>query len=130
MIFIDTSAWYALADRADSNHNRANEIFSRLCANGEDLVTHNYIIVESIALIQHRLGFDVAEKFLAEVGSFRIIWVDQTLHDDAVRLFKETGKRKVSFVDCISFSLMRKRVIMHTFAFDADFKTFGFTALE
>lgn len=129
MIFVDTSAWYALADRADSNHDHAKELFNRLCENDDELVTHNYIIVESVALIQHRLGFDVAEKFLVDIPSFRVLWVDYTLHDDAVRLFKETGKRKISFVDCVSFTLMRKRAITHAFTFDADFKTFGFATL-
>lgn len=129
MIFVDTSAWYALADRADANHDQAQNVFSRLCANGDELITHNYIIVESAALMQHRLGFDVAEKFLTDVSSFRVVWVDQALHDAAVRLFCETRKRAISFVDCMSFALMRKRALTHAFAFDDDFKTFGFTTL-
>lgn len=129
MIFVDTSALYALADRADSNHNCANEIFSRLCTTGEELVTHNYIIVESVALIQHRLGYGIAEQFLADVVFFRIHWVDQMLHNDAIRLFKDTRKRTISFVDCVSFTLMRKQAMTHALAFDADFKTFGFATL-
>ena len=124
MIFTDTSAIYALADQADKNHAQAKHIANAL--NGQEVLIHNYIIVESVALIQHRLGFVQAKKFLEEVSQFRIVWIDAHLHQDAMNYFIKVGRRKVSFVDCVSFTLMRQEDIKKAFAFDQDFTNAGF----
>lgn len=125
MIFIDTSAIYALADKADKNHDKAKSIAVALNQQRE-VFTHNYIIVESAALIQHRLGFVQAKTFLEEVFQFRIFWIDMHLHQKATQYFTKIGKRKVSFVDCVSFMLMRDNDIKKAFAFDQDFINAGF----
>ena len=56
MIFLDTSAIYALADRDDPNHSQAAAAFRRLLEDGEEALVHSYILVESAALLQRRLG--------------------------------------------------------------------------
>jgi predicted nucleic acid-binding protein len=127
MTFVDTSALYALADTSDANHTSAKEIFQKLLESNEELFTHNYIIVETTALLQHRLGFSVAEKFLHDISFFSIIWIDEHSHRDAVTLFISLKKRAVSFVDCTSFVLMRQKDMNHAFAFDQDFLVQGFT---
>ena len=63
MIFVDTSAIYALADRGDKNHAKAVKRFDAFVIGGEPLLIHNYIIVESFALLQHRLGRSSAAAF-------------------------------------------------------------------
>lgn len=60
MIFLDTSVVYALADEGDPNHKRAKELFGRALEVDEDLLIHNYILVESAALLQNRLRLDQA----------------------------------------------------------------------
>ena len=127
MIFADTSAFYALADRADQNHKHARSLFASLLKAGETLTTHNYVIVESAALMQHRLGIASAVKFLTEVNRFPIVWVDQNLHENAREELKRQKRARVSFVDCVSFVLMRRDAIRRAFAFDKDFTTAGFT---
>lgn len=128
MIFIDTSAVYALADRADENHKSAKEILRTLINNHEELVTHNYIIVESAALLQNRLGVSPAITFLQEVKQFSIIWIDEILHDAAREYFEKQGKRNLSFVDCASFVVMQQQRIEQALAFDKDFTKAGFEA--
>lgn len=64
MIFLDTSAVYALADQDDPNHGEALMAFRRLLGDGEDILVHNYILVEAAALLQRRLGLDSALQFL------------------------------------------------------------------
>ena len=53
-IFVDTSALYALASADDPIHDTAADLFRGLA--DAELVTHNYVIVESSALIHRRLG--------------------------------------------------------------------------
>lgn len=126
MIFLDTSAIYALADVADSNHGRAREHLRRTLAAGEAILTHNYVLVESMTLIQKRLGLGAATHFARDAKAFKVVWVDEATHDEAVACLEKTGKRGVSLVDEVSFLVMRKRGIRTALAFDPDFVTAGF----
>lgn len=125
MIFVDTSALYALADSADPNHEKARRILDELLNRGEILLTHSYVLVESIALVQHRLGAAPAVR-LAESRGFEVAWVDAPRHDQAVHVLRARTRRRVSFVDIVSFEVMRARGIGTAFAFDEDFQREGF----
>lgn len=126
MIFLDTSALYALADRADHNHLQAKALFEKALRDGEVFLVHNYVIVETVALIHHRLGFISSKKFLHDTTAFEIVWIDTFLHEMGMKSFLQHGKRKLSFVDCISFTAMRQKGIQTAFAFDEDFVKAGF----
>jgi len=54
--FIDTSALFAILDAEDSNHSRADLQWQDFVASDEPLFTSSYVLVESMALIQSRLG--------------------------------------------------------------------------
>ena len=121
MIFLDTSAIYALADVADPNHTQVREHFRRALDAGETILTHNYILVESMALIQKRLGLKAATHFARDVKAFEVVWVDEATHDEAAACLATTGKRGVSLVDAVSFLVMRKHGIRTALALDPDF---------
>lgn len=125
MIFLDTSAIYALANRADPHHAAAREGFEALLAAGERILTHNYVVLESLALLQRRLGLAAAIELARSAEAFEVEWVDKTLHDEAVRRLAESGRR-VSLVDHVSFAVMRLRGVSTALAFDADFVDEGF----
>ena len=129
MIFLDTSAIYALADRADTRHEEAVAHLDRLLQSGERLLTHNYVLVESLALLQHRLGTAAAVKLADSASGFEIVWVDRKLHEEAARRLARAGKRRVSFVDLVSFLVMKSRGIEKALAFDPDFSSEGFSLL-
>lgn len=126
MTFVDTSAIYALADRADPNHQRAVKCFATLLESGARLVTHNYVIAESMALLQRRLGLQSALRFASDVRSFEVEWVTAPVHEAAVAALAENGSRGVSLVDHVSFVVMESRGLSRAFAFDADFGARGF----
>ena len=126
MIFIDTSAIYALADKADPNHIAAYSKFEDVLKSGEMFLLHNYILLESAALLQARLGLSSAILFLKDAKSFEVEWVDLDLHKEAEKELEKIGKRGISLVDCTSFIVMRRRGVQRVFAFDPDFKNQGF----
>ena len=126
MIFIDTSAIYALADKADPNHITAYNKFEDILKSGEVPLLHNYILLESAALLQARLGLPSAILFLKDARSFEVEWVDLDLHKEAEKELERIGKRGISLVDCTSFIVMRRRRVQRAFAFDPDFKDQGF----
>lgn len=128
-IFVDTSAWYALLDRADPNHASAAERWRRVVGT-ESLVTHNYVVVETTALVQRRLGVAAVDAFVHDLAApVTVEWVDDVLHDRAVASLLAARRRHVSLVDWTSFELMRHRSITTAFAFDDDFSDQGFAVL-
>ena len=125
MIFIDTSALYALADRDDPHHGAARVRLQSLLEAGEGLLTHNYVLVESMALLQSRLGRDAALRLAHDSRAVDVEWIDPAAHQEAVRALARQ-RRRVSFVDQVSFVIMRRRGVEVAFAFDPDFEREGF----
>ena len=129
MIFVDTSAIYALKDQTDPSHELAVAGFERLLSEQTPLLTHNYALVESIALIQGRFGLAAALTIEHELHQLEIVWVDKDIHREAsIRWAK--GSRKLSFVDNVSFVVMERHQIDTAFAFDSDFVGHGFNVLH
>ncbi len=127
MIFLDTSAIYALADKADCNHADACEKFDLALKAGEMFLLHNYVLVESGTLLQARLGLQSALAFLTDARAFDTEWVDLALHQEALKELEKIGKKGISLVDCMSFLVMRRRGVRKILAFDTDFQDQGFT---
>jgi predicted nucleic acid-binding protein len=79
-IVIDTSAFYALMDRYDSYHQSASKLWADFLDNGYYLKTSNYVTVETLALLQNRLGFEAADLWSRDVlGIVETFWIDEVL---------------------------------------------------
>ncbi len=130
-VFIDTSAFYALMDRSDAYHQKAKNLWIFLLNEDSHLHTTNYIIIESMALLQSRLGFEAAHLFSKDILRLvEFLWIDEPQHSLAFELWLSLGRRKVSLVDCVSFITMRHFKIEQTFGFDKHYEEQGFTILE
>lgn len=126
-IFLDTSAFFALLDRDDANHQKAKKIWSSLADFDNILITTNYIVVESLALIQHRLGLEAVRGFQEDIlPLINIEWVNADTHRAGVSAFFAASRRKLSLVDCVSFEVMRFSGVKTVFAFDPHFVEQGF----
>ena len=128
MIFLDTSAVYALADERDANHDNAVDLFTKALHSAEELLVHNYVLVESAALLQRRLGLSSVIRFLEDARSFKVHWIKEEDHDNASALLNQRSRRGLSLVDCMSFVVMRNYGVQDSLAFDSDFEREGFTA--
>jgi predicted nucleic acid-binding protein len=133
-VFVDTSALYAALDASDGNGTTAALIWARLLSEVDvgaiGLVTHSSVVVESVALVQRRLGMAATRILLDEfVRSMNVVWVDAELHARATTALLAANRRDVSLVDWTSFQVMRERTIDVAFAFDEDFAKQGFTLL-
>lgn len=124
---VDTSALFALLDEDDVNHGRATTV-ARSLAPG-DLVTHNYVVVEALALIRRRLGTDMAIRLADELlPGIAQLWIDEPTHRAALAAFRSRPSGP-SLVDQASFLVMRRLGLTAAFAFDRDFQAEGFTTL-
>jgi predicted nucleic acid-binding protein len=130
-VFIDTSALFALLDASDVRHREAARIWAGLLDSDADLVTHNYVIVETAALVQRRMGEKLLEPlFDGLLPLVRIIWIEEELHRRALAAFRSLRMSGPSLVDCVSFEIIRQRGEERAFAFDRHFEEQGFTVLK
>lgn len=129
-VFIDTSAFYAILDADDGQHKPAKQTWVALLSEATDLVCSNYVIVETTALVQNRLGIEAVRAFQEDMlPVVRIKWVDEQAHQAGVTALMTAGRRHLSLVDCVSFDLMRRFGIRRSFAFDPHFAEQGFDLL-
>ena len=127
-IFVDTSAIYALLDASDESHALAAAVFPEL--REATPTTHNYVVVESIALAQARLGAAAVRRLLDDLlPVMAVVWVGEALHRQGVAGLLASRSRSISFVDQISFAFMRAAGVRRAFAFDDHFRREGFALL-
>ena len=130
-VFVDTSAFYALMDRSDRRHTSARRLWAHCLEEGYELKTSNYIVVETLALLQNRLDFEAADLWARDVlGVVEMIWVDEMLHHLATEIWLSLGRRRLSLVDCASFVVMRHDKLEKVFGFDKHFAEHGFDLMK
>ena len=128
MIFVDTSAWFAVAVRNDPDHAAAMAWLSR---NRDPLITTDYVMAETATLIRmrdktgrgHRLAVRVATSLLRQQSAILEKVSDRDLAQ-ALNVFRNYSDQAFSFVDCTSFVVMERLRIAQAFAFDRHFDAY------
>lgn len=125
--FLDTSAVLALFDADDPRHPEVDAVWKEIVLSEEPLVSSNYILVETLALVQRRLGMDAVQAVQRDIVPLLAIeWLTDDIHQAAMAAFLRASRRKLSFVDCSSFEVMRRRGIVRALAVDDHFGEHGF----
>ncbi len=129
-VFVDTSAFLAVLNADDRQHDRARPFWETILQKNEILFTTNYVLLETYALVQNRLGMNAVREFATyAVPLLEIVWVDETLHQRGVSAFLSANRRRLSLVDSISFEVARAFGIDKIFTFDRHFAEQGFRCL-
>ena len=128
-IFVDSSAWIALADSADSHHKEAASAYPSLLKNFRTLVTSNMIIAETYVVLLKEMGHTAGIDFLELLNaSPRILkaWSNEATETEAEKILSKYSDQDFSYTDAVSFALMRKLNIKKAFSFDKHFVIAGF----
>jgi predicted nucleic acid-binding protein len=126
-VFIDTSGFIAVLDKDNARHAEAAKTWMDILTSEEDLVTTNYVLVETCALVQSRLGMTAIKMFQEDVVPvLRIEWIDKDVHHAAMGIMVAAGRKKLSLVDCVSFETMKLLGVTTAFTLDKHFKEQGF----
>ncbi len=128
--FVDTSAWFALLDADDQHHAAARKAWLAALKATDTLVTSNYVLVETVALVQHRLGIDAVRVLWRDLlPMVEVEWVTVEEHAAAMAALVAAGRRGLSLVDCTSFQVMQRVAIEDVLGFDRHFEEQGFHQL-
>ena len=130
-LFVDTGAWFALADKSDQHHNKAIEIYPDLLRNYR-LLTTNLVIAETYILIRRAIGHQAAITFLKNIAtSPRVIKIysDSVLEETAEDILRKYQDQDFSYTDAVSFAGMKQYGTIRAFSFDQHFVTAGFTII-
>ena len=131
-IFVDTGAWYALADRTDQHHAQAVKKYPVFLKQYPHLTTINLVVAETYILIRRAMGYQPAISFLQNLSSSpRItkIYSDTALEFKAEKILEKYQDQDFSYTDAVSFAVMREFKIGKAFAFDSHFSAAGFTTI-
>lgn len=128
-MFLDTSGLLCLQYKTEPFHTQAVTAYKKATTR----LTHNYIIAEYVALATARkmprysvLTFIVD---LLDNLDIELIWIDKSLHQDAVNLLKARLDKTYSLCDSVSFVMMRQRGITEALTTDKHFEQEGFIRL-
>ena len=125
-VFVDTSGFYALLNPEDMFHEQARALFRRAAEEGWTLVTTNYVVHESWALIQGRLGWEALDAWRHSVlPHCRTDWVDEDLFRRGEARCIQARERRLSLTDCLSLEFMRQHRIREAIGRDDHFERAG-----
>ena len=122
-VLVDTSALVAFLDADDPRHAEVVATFEELAF--DDLVTHGYVIAESLAVTRRRLGVEATISLLDDVlPAIELLPVD-TLHAHAQQRYRSSLPSGTSFVDQVSLAVIEREGITTALVLDTDFAASG-----
>src|SRR5947208_6820143 len=122
----------ACADAADAKQAVAASARDHWLEQGGHLVTTDYVIDETLALLRFRIGLDAAEEWwhtIAISARVRHERVDAERAERARTIFFRYRDKDFSFTDCTSFAVMRELRLRIALTTDRHFRQAGFELL-
>jgi predicted nucleic acid-binding protein len=128
IVYADTAGLFAYMVGNDLMHARARANFAYFQKHEARILTSSYVILETLSLLQRRVGMAAVVDFQARIQPLLdIVWVDGEWHARAMQRLILLNRRNISLVDCLGFEIMEARGIDLAFTFDSHFAENGFT---
>ena len=131
-VLVDTSALVALYVKSDSRHGEAADVLAGLREKKRLLLATTDVYDETVPLVRRWAGYAhamAAGESLRQSRVLELVTVEEGDRDQAWKLFKSHKEAKLSFTDCTSAAVMSRFELDEIFAFDSDFRGFGFKTL-
>jgi predicted nucleic acid-binding protein len=128
-VFVDSSAWFAVASASDGRHAEADALLRHAVARGIGLVTTNVVLAEIHRLALVRMGIRPASALLDRIEASRLvttIHAGAEQHVAARRWLAKLADQPVSYTDAVSFAVMEAANCRVAMTFDHHFALAGF----
>ena len=126
-VFVDTSAFMTFLDEDDPRRAECRTAWERGAIEGEGFVTTDYVFLETVSVAQRRWGLEAVRTLVDEF--FPLVHVEPVTEDDrntSVLALLAAGRRRLSLVDCMSFTVMRRMRVRDYLGLDPHFEAQGF----
>lgn len=131
-LFVDTSAWYPLANDRHPDHRAFAQSLRTRVRQGASIVTTNLVIAETHALLLRRAGPRAASACLKAVreAPTQIEYITPEREEAAIGNWIERfSDQPFSLADAASFVVMTELGIQEALTLDHHFKVAGFITL-
>ena len=129
-VFLDTSGLFSVFHKDDARHSLGAQVWHDLADSDTPLHTCSYVLVELSALLQRRLGLAAVDALGTHVLPWvNVLWIDESLHAQAVAGLLAARQRGLSLVDCAGFAAMRRLGLRRVFTFDQHYAEQGWETL-
>jgi len=123
-VFVDTGGFYAALNGNDDHHADAAAVFHRAASESWRLLTSNFVVAETHALVLVRCGADLARAWLRDVPA-AVMRVSIRDEAKARAIVLEYRDKEFSYCDASSFAVMERLRIRRVIAFDDHFRQYG-----
>ncbi|MBX3287871.1 MAG: type II toxin-antitoxin system VapC family toxin [Acidobacteria bacterium] len=128
-MLIDTSGWICLLDKDEPRHKEGVSYYHST----HSRITTNYILAELVPLANTRgVSRNKTCEFIRKIEkdkSIRLVWVDDGLHEQGMKLLEARLDKTYSLCDAVSFIVMREYNLTEALTTDRHFKQEGFVRL-
>jgi uncharacterized protein len=127
-VFVDTSAFVALRNQSEAEHEQARAALAELIEAGVTLFTSNYVFAETYTALLVRVGREEAiewgRRFRAG-EAIELVRLEREVEEEAWEILEGHGDKRWSYVDATSFALIQRHGGDEAFAFDGHFAQRG-----
>jgi hypothetical protein len=134
-VFVDTSAFVALASPAEGHHGPVQKAFAEAEEQRSRLITTNSVVIETAGLLRRRRAYPGSRRFLdlihreAARGALSVVYENEEIMEQAEGIFDSWQDPKLSLTDAVSFAVCRHLGIDTALTLDHHFRDAGFLIL-
>lgn len=134
-LFVDESAWYALAVSNHPQHEAMRNIFEEALNDNTRMLTHNIAIANAISNIRKEIGHAEATRFTeiieeAHAGAhLSVNWIGRRTQREAMRLFKKHSEVALTIFDFASYAIILRRRVHTILTTQRNFEQLGLKVL-
>lgn len=131
-LFLDTSYLIALLNTGHQWHATALSWRDAIVQTRTPLLTTEYVLVEfadGLSVLRFRQQAEATISILRSSSHVEIIAASADLFETGLTLYRDRHDKAWSLTDCISFLIMRRRIMTLALTSDHHFEQAGFRAL-
>ena len=130
--FVDTSAFVALLNPDEEEHELAQAALSTLLEERVALFTSNYVFAETYTALMARVGrgdaIEWGRRFRAG-GAIGLVRIEEDVEEEAWKILEDHDDKGWSYVDATSFALIERDGMSEAFALDGHFRQRGLSVV-